>query len=60
MQKPFVFVGKPAQRKNREPKRSPKRGPEEKHVKKPLVLCTKSDQYIALLSGEGNNSGTVP
>ena len=42
MQKPFVFVGKPVQRKNREPKRSPKRGPEEEHVKKPLVLCVKS------------------
>jgi hypothetical protein len=42
MQKPFVFVGKPVQRKNREPKRSPKRGPEEEHVKKQLVLCVKS------------------
>ena len=42
MQKPFVFVGKPAQRKNKKKKRSPKRGPEEKSVKKPQVLCAKS------------------
>ena len=40
MQKPFVFVGKPAQRKKK--KRSPKRGPEEENVKKPQVLCAKS------------------
>ena len=42
MQKQFVFVRKPLQRKNMEPKRNPKRGPEENNVKKPLVLCVKS------------------